>query len=321
MSVMPMPETLCSENFRSSPGGATAAFAERPHGEKHRQKQGDHGVADEEADLAPEGFLGVQELDHGAREEEHHRQQHGEDREAEGRQGLPRGDRRRELRRGDFDPLHGELGEERSGDGGDGNPQYQRPQDDLTHVRVQRLDGDDGTGMRGHQAMHDGQEREQRQHEAQERLAGLLGEGDDDRQDEQQADREPRRHADAEREQDDAEADARRPERADELLGEDPCPARFGEELTEDDPEHDDRAGAGQGVAEARLEGLEDLRHGERAGGGHDHRAERQRADQQGDERIQLQPGHQQDQDGDGEQGVKHGVRGIRVSAGRPWHE
>ena len=42
-------------------------------------------MTDEQADLAPEGFLGVEQLDDGAREEEHHRQEDGEEREPEGR--------------------------------------------------------------------------------------------------------------------------------------------------------------------------------------------------------------------------------------------
>ena len=122
-------------------------------------------MTDEEADLAPEGFLGVQKLDQRAPQEQHHRQQHGKDGQTKRRQGLVRGDRRRELGGGDFDPLDGDLREDWTGDGGDGNPQHERPEDDLAHIRMQGLDRDDGTRVRRHESVHHGQERQQRQHQ------------------------------------------------------------------------------------------------------------------------------------------------------------
>lgn len=153
--------------------------------------------------------------------------------------------------------------------------------------------------------MHDRKEGKHGEHEQEERLPRLLGQSDHDREDKQEPHREPSRHPDAKGEQDDAESDPRGPERLDETSSQHAGATGLGEEFTKDHPEHDDGPGAGERITKPRLEqpqGVENRHRFPERGGrrrrdehrgtpAHGHRAQRDGADQQRDERVQLQPG------------------------------
>ena len=92
---------------------------------------------------------------------------------------------------GDGELSGDDASEEGAGDGGDGDPHDHPPDEGGSCAGVQIFDCDDGSGMWGHYAMHDAQEREERQGEGEEGATGFTDEAVEDWEKQEEANGEP----------------------------------------------------------------------------------------------------------------------------------
>jgi hypothetical protein len=169
-----------------------------------------------------------------------------------------RADLVRDGRRLRVDEADGEARVERSGDGGGRDADDEAPRQHQAVARVQRRHGDDGAGVGRHQPVHHRHARQQRQRQAQERLLGLVGQRQQDGQQQHEADREPRRQADGERKHHDAPRDPLGAKGGGEPLGQHLGTARLGKELAQHRPQADDGGDAAQHAAQPLGERLHD---------------------------------------------------------------
>jgi hypothetical protein len=174
-------------------------------------------------------------------------------------------------------------------------------------------------GVRRHQAVHHGQTGQRGDADAHQGVVAALGDHQHDRDQQDHADLEEQRQTDDGGDQDHRprHRPAARPrqDRVDDLVG----TAGVGEHLAEDRAEGDQHADAGDRCAEPGGEAgyhLVQRRSGDRA--------QHQRPDGQGQEGVQLEPGDEQDDDGDarhyGDAQLSVSGRGDRLGGVRCQH-
>ena len=262
---------------------------------------------------------------------QHHGQQDGEERQPEA--GQPQS-RVRPVGRGHgrrvgLDVFHRPLRVERTRDHGRGNAHDETPEQHEAHVGLERIDGHNGAGMGRHHTMHDRETGEQRQGQEQERLLRLAGEREQNRQQEHQADGEPRRQPHGQGQRHDAPLDVFRTEEGGESFRQHFRAARFREQLPEHGAQAEHRRDAAERRTEAILDGFRDAEHGvgNQFTAGildlliHQHRAAThdERGDDERDEGVQLEARDEQHEHADGREGQhdEFPVVGIHLMRGR----
>ena len=278
-------------------GAQAQARAEQAHRDQDGDQQRHDGLADEQGGVRERigRVLGHQGLHDGAQEHEHHGQQDDGQGGAEGRARPlvgPVGAAER-LGRLDGDPPGHDARGQGAGDD-DGGHGHQQPQaEGHPEVRADGVDGDERTGVRGHEAVEGGQAGERRHTDQDERLAGAPrddhdhGDEQDDADLEEQGD--PHDEGDERHGPRQAGAGHARQDGIDDLVG----PTGVDEQSADDRPEGDKGAHAADRRSQSGGEGREGV--GQRDAGDD---GEYRRAECEGEERMHLAPHDERDDGG-----------------------